>query len=139
MRHTAQNSIAEWSLTSGRAYEDPCSQVEVGIVAMDPDGEEHSVPAFWSGEQTWGVCYASAKIGEHRWRSVCSDTGNAGLHGREGVLEVGPYTGDNPLLQHGPLQVSDSKRYLQHRDGTPLFLAGGYLVDGSVRAPPVAG
>jgi hypothetical protein len=42
----------------------------------------------------------------------------------EGVLEVGPYTGRNRLLKHGPLRISENGRYLEHRDGTPFFWLG---------------
>ena len=90
-------------------------------MVTDPDGVEHRVPAFWSGESTWRVRYSSAEIGGHSWRSECSDTANSDLHGREGVIEVVPYEGSNPLMRHGPLKVSDIGRHLEHLDGTPFF------------------
>jgi hypothetical protein len=46
------------------------------------------------------------------------------LHGQEGILEVTPYEGENPLLRHGPLRISDNRRYLEHLDGTPFFWLG---------------
>lgn len=94
------------------------------MIFIDPEGEEHRVPAFWAGEGTWRVRYASPRVGVHRWRSVCSDASNPDLHGREGRMEVVPYEGDNPLFQHGPLRVSKNRRYLEHLDGTPFFWLG---------------
>ncbi|GAJ03891.1 unnamed protein product, partial [marine sediment metagenome] len=94
------------------------------VIFTDPSGDEHLTPAFWAGEQTWRVRYASSKMGTHHWRSICSDISNSGLHGQEGVLEVTSYEGDNPLLHHGPLRVSSNRRYLEHRDGTPFFWLG---------------
>ncbi len=121
MLRAMQNSITEWSLSSSRSYDDPFNQLEVDVSITGADGVERCVPAFWSGEQTWRVRYASSCLGQHRWHSVCSDASDPDLHGREGVLEITPYSGSNPLLQQGPLVVSDNKRYLQHRDGTPFF------------------
>jgi len=56
--------------------------------------------------------------------TVCSDPSNPDLHGREGALEITPYEGSNPLLQHGPLRVSADHRHLEHIDGTPFFWLG---------------
>ena len=119
--YAAQNCVAEWSFSSAKRYDDPFNDVTLDVIFTDPDGEELRVPAFWAGEGVWKIRYASPKVGTHRWRSVCSDTANPDLHGREGVVEVIPYEGDNPLFRHGPLRVSANRRYLEHLDGTPFF------------------
>jgi len=124
MYYAIKNCMTEWSLTSANAYGDPFNEVTVDVMITDPDGEEHRVPTFWAGEQTWSVRYASPKIGTHLWRSFCSDSSNQDLHGREGVLEVKPYEGNNSLLHHGPLQMAEGRRYLEHLDGTPFFWLG---------------
>jgi hypothetical protein len=124
MRWALQNCPTEWAYSSGKGYQDPFHEVEVEVVFTDPDGEERRVPAFWAGENTWRVRYASPKVGRHRYRSVCSDESNPDLHGVEGVLEVTPYRGNHPLFQHGPLRVSGNRRYLEHHDGTPFFWLG---------------
>lgn len=124
MRQAASNCISEWSYASAKSYADPFNEIVVDVVFTDPDGEERTVPAFWAGDQTWTVRYASAKVGVHRYRTVCSDSRNADLHGQEGQLEIRPYGGSNPLLKHGPLRVATDNRYLEHRDGTPFFWLG---------------
>lgn len=124
MYYAMQNCITEWPFTSVKAYSDPFNQVALDVIFTDPDGEEHRVPTFWAGEQTWCVRYATSKMGAHRWRSVCSDESNADLHGREGALEVTTYKGDNPLLRRGPLKMSANRRYLEHLDGTPFLWLG---------------
>ena len=116
-----RNCMTEWHFSSGQTYPDPFNDVELDVLVTDPDGEERRVPAFWSGESTWRVRYASPKLGTHRWRSECSDTSNPGLHGREGSVEVVPYKGRNPLMRYGPLRVSESGRHFEHADGTPFF------------------
>ncbi|HIE28266.1 TPA: DUF4038 domain-containing protein [Candidatus Poribacteria bacterium] len=124
MYYATQNCMTEWSFASSKTYHDPFNEVTLDVMFTDPDGEEHRAPAFWAGERTWRVRYTSPKVGAHRWRSVCSDTANPDLHGREGVLEVKHYQGDNPLMRHGALQMSANRRYLEHLDGTPFFWLG---------------
>ena len=92
-----QNHVAEWSFSSGKTYGDPFNEVTLDVVFTDPDGDEHRVPAFWGGEQTWRVRYASPKVGTHHWRSVCSDVSDSGLHGlrshmipKDVVVDMGP-------------------------------------------------
>ena len=92
MEYASQNHIAEWSFTSGHPYGDPFNEITLDLHVIDPEGGEQVVPAFWAGDQTWRVRYASPKVGIHRYRTVCSDSSNSDLHGRTGVLEVTPYT-----------------------------------------------
>lgn len=121
MLHAVQNSLTEWSFSSGKTYRNPFREVALDVVVTDPQGVERVVPAFWAGEQIWNVRCAPLAVGEHRYRTVCSDSDNVDLHGREGVLTASSYQGANTLLCHGPLQVSSSRRYLEHRDGKPFF------------------
>jgi len=124
MIYGIQKCMTEWSFRSGGTYDDPFNDVELTAVFTDPDGTELRVPAFWAGENAWRVRYVSPKVGRHHYRTECSDTGNPDLHGREGDLEINPYEGDNPLFKHGPLRVSENRRYLEHLDGTPFFWLG---------------
>jgi len=113
--------MTEWAFTSSKVYKDPFNEVSLDVLFTDNDGKEYRVPAFWAGEQTWRVRYSSPKVGIHKWCSICSDTENTGLHQQEGVLEVKPFSSDNPLLHHGKLEMSENRRYLEHTDGTPFF------------------
>ena len=91
-------------------------------MVTDPDGEERRVPAFWSGESTWRVRYASPKLGTHTWRSECSDTSNPGLHDREGSVEVVLVQG--PQRAHAPRPSQGERKRKALRalaDGTPFF------------------
>lgn len=124
MRYAVQNCVSEWAYSTGKPYRDPANDVELDVLFTDPEGVERRVPAFWAGEQTWRVRYASAKLGIHRYRTLCSDPTNPDLHGQEGTLEVTPYEGTNPLLKHGPLRVSADRCHLEHRDGMPFFWLG---------------
>lgn len=122
--HGIQNNVIEWAYSSGKAYADPFNEIRLDIVVSTPDGMQQTVPAFWGGDQTWRVRFASPQTGTHTFCTVCSDTSNNDLHGREGTLEISEYTGTNALLKHGPLRVASDKRHLEHRDGTPFFWLG---------------
>jgi len=122
--YAIQNCMTEWSYSSHKIYKNPFNDVELNIVVTDSEGKENIVPAFWAGGNVWRVRYASEKVGTHRYRTLCSDTENSSLHGQEGVLEVTPYEGDNPLLKHGHLRISENRRYFEHLDGTPFFWLG---------------
>ena len=124
MEYAPQNHAAEWSFSSGRAYGDPFNEITLDMHITDPQGCEQVVPAFWAGEQTWRVRYASPQVGTHRYQTVCSDSGNSDLHGRTGVLEVTPYAGANHLASRGRLRVAADHRHLEHVDGTPFFWLG---------------
>ena len=63
--------------------------------------------------------------GEWRYKTVCINTEDAGLHGKEGKFTAASAEGDNPLYVHGGiLKVSSNKRYLTYSDGTPFFWLG---------------
>ena len=119
-----QNRVAEWTFTSAKKYQDPFNEIEVDAVFTGPDGAEWKVPAFWAGGETWRVRFASPVTGQYRFKTVCTDAANVGLHGQEGAVTVEPYAGDNPLYRHGPIRIAADQRHFQHADGTPFFWLG---------------
>ncbi|MAE67244.1 MAG: hypothetical protein CMJ18_23530 [Phycisphaeraceae bacterium] len=133
MQSGTQNELMEWTFRSSRNDPDPFNDVEFSVVFKDPDGVERTVPAFWSGDNCWRVRFSSPVIGRHTWASRCSNVADTGLHGQTGEFEVGPYTGTNPLLVHGPLQVSQNRRHFEHRDGKPFFWLGDFWTMGLSR------
>ena len=116
--------VTESAFQSAKAYPDPFNDVELDVVFRDPRGQEQKVPAFWAGGDEWRVRYAPHSEGRYSYRTVCSDSKNPDLHGRNGLLEVSAYTGDNPLYKHGPVRVADGHLHFQHEDGTPFFWLG---------------
>ncbi|MBZ5855926.1 apiosidase-like domain-containing protein [Flavihumibacter profundi] len=121
---TAANKMAEITLTATRNYSDPFNQVILDAIFTDPQGKELRVPGFWAGGNTWKLRYASPVLGEHSFRTVCSETGDKGLQGVEGKVIVGGYTGKNLLYQHGPIKIADDKRHFAYADGKPFFWLG---------------
>jgi acetyl esterase/lipase len=121
---TEANVMVEIPLKSERDHADPFNTVTVDVDVTDPAGRLLRVPAFWAGGKEWRVRYASPLPGTHRYRSRASDAADGGLHGSEGTIEVRPYSGNNPLLRHGPLRAAADRRHLEHADGTPFFWLG---------------
>jgi len=123
-RYGVQHHTLEWAYTSGHRYSDPFNQVELDVVISDALGHSWRVPCYWAGEQEWRVRFAAPGAGMYTCRSECSDVANPDLHGQESALEIEPYRGNHPLYRHGPLRVSQDRRYLEHLDGAPFFWLG---------------
>ncbi|NLE99718.1 MAG: DUF4038 domain-containing protein, partial [Anaerolineales bacterium] len=99
----------------------PFNEVTLDAVFTGPDGVEQTVPAFWSGGQTWRVRFAARQPGSYRLRTICSDASNRDLHSRQETVEAVPYCGSNPLLAHGFPRVAPDQRHLEYADGAPFF------------------
>jgi len=123
-QHVETNMVTEVSFRAEKPHANPFVDVVLDVVIADPEGTERKVPAFWAGGDTWKVRYASPVVGIHRYRTECSDAEDAGLHGVEGEIDIVPYTGDNPLYRHGPIEVAADSRHFAHADGTPFFWLG---------------
>ena len=116
--------IAEIGLSSERSYENPYRDVTVAVAFSGPQGQVIAREAFWCGEHLWKIRFALTAVGKWTWRTTCSDTTSAQLHGQSGALQCVPYAGDNPVYRHGFLRVSDNRRHFCHADGTPFFWLG---------------
>jgi uncharacterized protein DUF4038/uncharacterized protein DUF5060/collagenase-like protein with putative collagen-binding domain len=125
MKHSAErNHATEIAFTARATYDDPYNDVDVDAVMTRPDGNTERVPLFWAGGDTWKLRFAGEEEGEHVYETVCSNPDDEGLHGQTGSITVEPYTGDNPLLQHGRLRVAADQHHFEHADGTPFFWLG---------------
>ncbi|MCX6878124.1 MAG: DUF4038 domain-containing protein [Verrucomicrobia bacterium] len=118
------NQAAEVALVSGKTYANPFMDAQIDAVVTQPDGTQLRVPGFWAGGSDWRFRYASNKLGTHTWRTECSDTADAGLHGVTGSITVTASTSTNPLLLHGPIRVAADQRHFEHADGTPFLWLG---------------
>jgi hypothetical protein len=119
-----QFEAQEWSYTSSKAYADPFNEIELDVLLSHASGQTWRVPAFWGGGGEWRVRFAPPLPGRYRAVSVCSDPDNPALHAQSIDLEAELYTGDHPLLRHGPLQVAADRTTLAFADGTPFFWLG---------------
>lgn len=118
---TASSRVAEWFFESDRDIEKETEEMRVDVNVVGPSGRRWKVPAFLVNERVWTVRFSAGSPGTYRYESECTDTTNLGLHGCTGSIEIVKYSGLNPLYERGPLEVSPSKRFLRHSDGTPFF------------------
>ncbi|MHA1128644.1 MAG: apiosidase-like domain-containing protein [Alphaproteobacteria bacterium] len=119
--HTAEHwRVFETSFESSGKHENPFMDVRVNVV-FQKDGTEWKQPAFWNGGSTWTVRFAFPETGTFTWRVESNDPS---LSKQKGTVEVGAYTGTNPLIKHGHLRVAANKRYFEHADGTPFLWMG---------------
>ncbi len=116
-----QWTVFETEFTSPITYANPFWDVELRVQFTGPNGEQQTVDGFWDGGAVWRVRFSPTASGTWHWQTNCSDEHNSGLHGQSGTLECVAYNGDNPLYQHGPLQLAANRRYFEHADGTPFF------------------
>ena len=121
---TSRNRVAELAFTAARSHADPFGEVMLDAMVTDPQGVTRRVPCFWAGGSVWKLRYASPLPGEHTVVTECSEAGDAGLHGQRTTIAISERVELNPLYAHGPVQVSDDRRYLRHADGTPFFWLG---------------
>jgi hypothetical protein len=113
----------ETSYTTTRQYTNPFTDLEVNVAFRQGD-KQWLVPAFWAGSNRWTVRFAAPAQGKYEYRVECTDKSNPDLNGKEQTLNVTAYRGNNPLLQHGFIQVSADRRHFEHADGTPFFWLG---------------
>ncbi len=119
---TTTHRSVEWSVTSARDRADPFAEVELDAIVRDATGRVLRLPGYWAGGRTWRFRFSSATPGAFRYETVCSDATDSGLHAQAGTITVTAAADEkNPLLQHGPLRLSDDRRHFAHADGTPFF------------------
>ena len=140
MIQVSQWTVFEAALESVCDYDNPFWDMTVQAHFTAPSGRQHSVDAFWDGARTWRVRFCPDEVGEWQWKadwdspSECSESGDVELHGQKGSFRCVPYTGDNPLYQHGPLRLSENRRYFVHADGTPFFWLSDTAWNGVLRS-----
>ena len=109
-------------LAAAGTYANPYAEVAVWADFVHTDGSRLRRPAFYDGNGTWRVRFASPlPAGSWSWRTGASvdDPGLSGVTGRVDVV-AGP--GANRFERHGFWRMSAGGRSLVHADGTPALL-----------------
>ena len=111
----------ELVLESPVDYAHPIKDLTLSVTYTLPDtGSQMTVLAFWDGGHTYRARVALPAPGVWKYQIIASDISND-LNGRNGTVEVLPYTGNDLFRLHGWLRVSENQRYLTYGDGTPFF------------------
>jgi hypothetical protein len=116
-----RRSRFELSLVGSVEYARPSREVAFSVEFTSPSGQSQRVDGFWDGGATWRARFKPDQIGRWTWASACSDASNRGLHAQTGAFVCVEPAGATRFEQHGPLQVSANRRFLEHADGTPFL------------------
>lgn len=126
--------VFEESMLSTKQYANPLQDVQVTVTITDPRGNRKELEAFWDGFSVWKFRYMPRMAGPHTFTVKCSDPSNPGLNAPGDQFVAVEYRGDNPLLQRGPIVLSENRRHFQHADGTPFFLVSDTAWNGALLA-----
>jgi hypothetical protein len=124
----------ECAFASECDYAHPLQDAVLRVTFTAPSGRTQRVDGFWDGGTTWRVRFAPDEIGEWRFVTECSDTGNTGLHGRSGALMCGEAAGTTRFERHGPVRLAADRRSLAHVDGTPFLWLADTAWNGPLRS-----
>jgi hypothetical protein len=99
--------------------------IEMHAVFQHDNGTSIMRPAFWDGDRTWKIRFASpfAK-GSWKYVTTCSDWKNSGLHDQRGEVKATVNKSSNPLLKKGFLKMSPEKRNIIYANGESFVLVG---------------
>ena len=119
-------------LTAAANHENPVQDVTAEVEFVSPSGKKETVPAFWDGGRTWRVRFSPGEAGRWTWAARC--TQDQGLARASGEFTCVPGAGENPLLKHGPVRISEDRWHLAHADGTPWFWLSDTAWNGALLA-----
>ena len=119
-------TAAEWEFESAGDFteKEAFYHVQLDVEFRSEKGTVLRMPAFWDGGKTWRVRFAPTEPGTWSFTSVCSETGDPGLHGKKGTFQCVPYTGELEIYRRGFIQTREGRKYLVYADGTPFFYLG---------------
>jgi len=122
-------------LTSSESYEDPIYQVkDFYALFVSPTGRELRINGFWDGGTNWRIRFAPDELGEWSYQTTCSDTTNAGLHGKSGNFDCIRNDSELTIYQKGGVVHPAGAYYLTHQDGTPFFWVACTAWNGALKS-----
>ncbi|MCK5803136.1 MAG: DUF4038 domain-containing protein, partial [Lentisphaeria bacterium] len=130
MKTVHVHGVHEISWDSACACENPLWDCDLLAEFAGPSGQQVIVRAFWDGGATWRARFSPDEEGIWTWTVRNADAADLVAKGQFRCL---PYAGDNPVYKHGPLQLSSSRCFLEHADGTPFFWLGDTAWNGVIR------
>lgn len=139
---TAADRTAIWSryeisCTSQTAYENPLYDLRQFYASLkSPSGRNLQINGFWDGGMEWKIRFMPDEMGTWTYQTVCSDTLNAGLHGRSGSFECTGNEREHAIYQHGRVTKGTGSYHLAHEDGTPFFWQACTAWNGGLKSTP---
>ena len=120
----AQTWVAnEVVLLSSKTYADPFNDVDVDL-ELTNGKVTYLIPGFWDGGNTWRVRFVCTEEGQWTYKTICTDSENAGLHNQTSTVNCNKYVGNLEVYKHGFVTTDPEKKYFVYADGTPFFYLG---------------
>lgn len=126
--HALEFYAEQWTtitveMEAARDYPNAYTDVDVLVTFENETKQKLLRPAYWDGGRRWCVRFAPPRAGEvWHFSTSCSDSSDTGLAGKRGHVHVKAYSGENLLLKHGLLRMSEKRRSVIHADGTPFLM-----------------
>jgi len=114
----------EITFTSSVNYSKPLYDAELDVVFTSPTGITMKMPGFWDGSTTWKVRFAPTMCGIWTYKTICTDSSNAGLNGLKGKVGCNAYKGNLEIYKHGFVKTEPNTRYFMYADGKAFFYLG---------------
>ncbi|TDU03403.1 uncharacterized protein DUF5060 [Streptomyces sp. 846.5] len=112
----------EIELAAAHQHQNPYVTVDVWADFTHDDGTTLRRPAFYDGDGTWRVRFASPQTtGTWHWATDAT-VDDPGLRGARGTIQVDASAARNRFEQHGFWRMSPGARSLVHADGAPALL-----------------
>jgi hypothetical protein len=103
------------------AYTNPFA-ISLRVEFRSPQGDTQMVPGFWDGGKVWRVRVLPGLAGRWSFKTICSDTNNAGLHGVTNEFLCTAGEQGTRFQEHGPVRVAREGTFYEHADRTPFFV-----------------
>ena len=99
-----------------------------------PSGADRTVDGFWDGASVWKVRFMPDETGKWSYRTA-TEPQVQGLDGQEGSFDVtAAEARPSRFLEHGPVGVSSTGRYLAHEDSEPFFWLADTAWNGALKS-----
>jgi hypothetical protein len=141
LQHEKTAIIPTWSrfeqtFHSKIAYTNALQEAAVTVIFTSPFGITNRVDGFWDGEDVWRVRFSPNAPGRWTYRTYCSDSTNASLHGQTGNFLCSGALGVNQFQVHGPVRVSSDHHHFEHADGRAFLWIADCAWTGGLMAEP---
>ena len=113
----------EMTFLAQKPANDPLNTQTLDVIFTN-GSTEFTMPGFWDGANIWRVRFALPSEGTWTFKTVFSDTADAGVHNKTGSITCTKYSGDLDIYKHGFVKTDADKRYFVYADGTPFFYLG---------------
>ncbi|HWF19079.1 MAG TPA: DUF4038 domain-containing protein, partial [Verrucomicrobiae bacterium] len=134
-----QSIVPKWGryeqqFRSATNYPNPLEDATLKVYLTSPLGENFTTYGFWDGGKVWRVRFSPNFPGKWKFRTVCSDAANQGLHNITGEFTCTVEDKRSAFDRHGAVRVARDNRHFEYEDHTPFFWLADTVGNGAIRS-----